>query len=137
MIVKKSNEIKTTKAPKEYFDGNVWADFLIKDEGIPCNAAIVSFEPNAKNNWHYHTVGQILIVTKGTGFVQKKGEHKQTITVGDIVIVFPNEIHWHGATPDSLFSHIAIQLIDQKDEETVWLDAVTDEEYNSQYETKN
>ena len=132
MIKKSSNTLKTIQAPTDYFTGGkAWLNFLVRNEGIPSNVAKVTFEPNTRNNWHTHPVGQILIVTEGKGYVQKKGEPIQLLLQGDVVTILADEEHWHGATPDSLFTHIAIQLISETGQEVVWLQPVTDDEYNS------
>ena len=72
-----------------------------------------------------------MIVTEGKGYVQKKGEPIKLILQGDVVIIFANEEHWHGATPDGIFSHIAIQLIADTGQDISWLSPVSDEEYYS------
>lgn len=83
-------------------------------------------------HWHSHPAGQILIVTEGKGYVQKKGEAIKLLLPGDVVIILANEEHWHGAAPDSMFSHIAIQLIGDDGQDIIWpvpQVPVTDEEY--------
>ena len=130
MIKKSAASLHTRPLPPEYFTGTAWITSLVKNEGIPCNAARVTFEPGARNHWHTHPVGQILIVTEGKGYVQKKGEPLQQLMPGDVVTILADEVHWHGATTDSIFTHLAIQLPSGKGEETSWLTAVTDEEYN-------
>ena len=130
MIKKNSNTLQSGRLPADYFTGNGWIQRLVMNESIDCNVAKVSFEPGCRNHWHTHPAGQILIVTEGKGYIQKKGEAIQALLPGDVVTILANEEHWHGATPDSLFTHIAIQLIsDGKD--VTWMDPVTDEEYNS------
>lgn len=93
--------------------------------------AKVTFEPKARNHWHTHPAGQVLIVTEGKGYVQKKGEPIKLLLQGDVVTIAANEEHWHGATPDSMFTHIAIQLIADNGQDISWLTPVTDEEYYS------
>ena len=130
MLKKNSNTFKSNRLPVDYFTGNGWIQTLVRDEPIACNVAKVSFEPGCRNHWHTHPAGQILIVTEGKGYIQKKGEPVQALLPGDVVTISANEEHWHGATPDSLFTHIAIQLIsDGKD--IMWMGPVADEEYNS------
>jgi quercetin dioxygenase-like cupin family protein len=129
MIVKKSNSLQIIQAPADYFTGTAWLNPLVRNEGIGCNTAKVTFEPKTRNHWHTHPAGQILIVTEGKGYVQKKGEPIQLLLQGDVVIILANEEHWHGATPDSLFTHIAIQPIAENGQEVAWLRPVTDEEY--------
>jgi quercetin dioxygenase-like cupin family protein len=131
MIVKTSNSIQTTQTTADYFSGNAWIDSLVKNENIKCNVAKVTFEPKARNHWHTHPAGQVLIVIEGKGYVQKKGEPIKLILQGDVVIIFANEEHWHGATSDSMFTHIAIQLIADTGQDISWLTPVTDEEYHS------
>ena len=131
-MLKKSAATQQTKpVPVEYFTGTAWITSLVKNDGIPCHAVKVTFEPGSRNHWHTHPVGQILIATDGKGFVQKKGESIQQLLPGDVVTILADEVHWHGATPDSIFTHLAIQLLSEKGVETSWLNAVTDEEYSS------
>ena len=131
MIKKTANSLQTIQAPAEYFTGKAWLDRLVFNEDIRCNVAKVSFEPTARNHWHTHPAGQILIVTGGKGYVQKKGEPIQLLLPGDVVTIFATEEHWHGATPDSMFTHIAIQPIAENGQDITWLTPVTDEEYYS------
>ncbi|MEP7319436.1 MAG: cupin domain-containing protein [Panacibacter sp.] len=131
MKIKTSGSIQTTQAPVAYFTGNAWIDRFIKDENINCNVAKVTFEPKARNHWHTHPAGQVLIVTEGKGYVQKKGEPIQLLLQGDVVTIAANEEHWHGATPNSMFTHIAIQPVARTGEDISWLAPVTDEEYYS------
>ena len=90
----------------------------------------VVFEPGVRNNWHSHPGGQILLCTKGTGYYQEKEKPIQLLNVGDVVEILPDVIHWHGASPDSEFTHIAITSQSHKGS-VVWMEPVTDEEYNS------
>ena len=129
MIIKNAAILQTKPVPAEYFTGTAWITSLVKNDGIPCNAVRVTFAPGSRNHWHIHPVGQILIVTEGKGYVQKKGEAIVSLLPGDVVTILANEIHWHGAALDCIFSHIAIQLISDKGQETSWLEAVTNEEY--------
>ena len=131
MIVKTSGSMQTVQAPANYFTGIAWIDRLVKSENISCNVVKVTFEPKARNHWHTHPAGQVLIATEGKGYVQKKGEPIKLLLQGDIVTILANEEHWHGATPDSIFSHIAIQLIADNGQDISWLTPVTDEEYYS------
>jgi quercetin dioxygenase-like cupin family protein len=89
----------------------------------------VTFEPKARTNWHSHPGGQLLFITEGKGYYQAKGESAQLLKKGDFVEIPRNVVHWHGAAPDSEFTHIAVSLnID--DGGAVWIGPVTDEEYN-------
>ena len=68
----------------------------------------VTFSPGCRNNWHSHTGGQLLIAVGGRGYYQKKGRPARALLPGDIVEIAPDVVHWHGAAPDSWFSHLAV-----------------------------
>lgn len=89
----------------------------------------VTFEPACRNNWHiHHKGGQILLVTAGTGYYQEWGKPVQKLHAGDVVNI-PAEIkHWHGATKDSFFSHLAIE-VPAEGASNEWLEPVTDDVY--------
>lgn len=131
MIKKNSSGLQTTRMSAEYFTGGVWTTELVKNEGLACHVLKVTFEPGARNHWHTHPVGQILLAIEGKGYVQKNGEPIKLLLPGDVVTVLPNEEHWHGATPDSIFTHIAINLVSATDEEVTWLSPVTDAAYSA------
>lgn len=118
-------------APSEYFTGKAWVKMLVPNDHV-LNTAVgnVVFEAGARNNWHTHPGGQILIVTHGTGYYQEIGKPIQLLQVGDVVNIPPELKHWHGASPDSEFTHIAIST-NTKTGIVDWLEPVTDEEYNS------
>lgn len=121
---------KGDPAPAEYFTGTVWVKPLVpNDSKLNCVIANVVFEPGARNVWHTHPGGQILIATDGTGYYQEKGKPIQLLRKGDIVKILPDVVHWHGASPDSEFTHIAINPNTEKGV-VQWLQSVTDEEYN-------
>ena len=89
----------------------------------------VTFEPGARTAWHSHPLGQTLIVTSGTGRIQFWGGVIQEIRTGDVVSIPPATKHWHGASPGSSMTHIAIQ--EQADGKTAdWHEKVTDEQYS-------
>ena len=122
---------KGEKAPADYFTGTAWIKSLVPaDDTFNTLIGNVVFEPGARNNWHTHPGGQILIVTEGIGYYQEKGKPIQLLHKGDVVQVLPNIEHWHGASPNSEFTHIAINTNTQKGI-VVWLERVTDEEYSS------
>jgi quercetin dioxygenase-like cupin family protein len=122
---------KGDKAPAEYFIGTAWIKPLVpNDTTFNCQVGNVVFEPRARNNWHTHSGGQILIATDGTGYYQEKGKPVQLLQKGDVVKIAPDVEHWHGASPDSEFTHIAINPNTQNGI-VVWLGRVTDEEYNN------
>lgn len=116
--------------PAAYFTGSVRIDPIQPEPSSPsrATAALVSFEPGARSNWHTHPLGQLLIVTAGQGWTQCWGEPKMVISAGDTVWCPPGEKHWHGATEDEGMRHIALtEMLDGKNVE--WLEQVTDEQY--------
>ncbi len=115
----------------DYFSGIAWLQMLVNaNENHDISIANVVFEPGVRNNWHSHAAGQILICIKGKGYYQEKGKPIQLLNVGDVVDILPNVVHWHGATPHGEFEHIAINPQVHKGS-VVWLQPVTEEEYNS------
>lgn len=115
----------------DYFTGNAWWRQLVPS-GDTFNVLVGNavFEPGARNNWHTHPGGQILIAIEGNGYYQEKGKPIQLLAKGNVVTIAPDVKHWHGATPDSKFAHIAIGTNTQKGI-VDWMERVTDEEYNS------
>jgi quercetin dioxygenase-like cupin family protein len=120
----------TKRGPAEYFTGTAWVTMLAGENPTDCTVGDVTFEPGARNNWHRHPAGQLLVVTAGQGYYQEKGQPAQLLRAGDAVSIAPGVVHWHGATADSLFTHLAINpsasqgVVD-------WLEPVTDEEYRA------
>lgn len=112
----------------QYFSGRSWLAPLTSntDLNVPMNN--VTFEPGCRNNWHSHTGGQILIAVGGAGYYQERGKEAVRMEVGDVIEIAPNVEHWHGAAPDSWFSHIAIACNPQTNE-NIWLESVTDGQY--------
>jgi quercetin dioxygenase-like cupin family protein len=122
---------KGEKVVSDYFTGAVWLAMLVPgDSDLNCPVYNVTFEPGARNNWHRHPGGQILLVTGGTGYYQEEGKPVQVIKAGDVVKINPDVKHWHGATPDRPLVHLAISTNPQKGD-AEWLEPVTDEEYNN------
>ena len=122
---------KGESAPPEYFIGTVWIKTLVpNDDILNCQIGNVTFEAGARNNWHIHPGGQILIATAGIGYYQEKGKPIQILNTGDVVQVPPGTVHWHGASSDNEFTHIAINPNTQNGV-VEWMDRVTDEEYRS------
>lgn len=113
------------------FSGDAWLQmFVEKTDSFDCTVGNVTFAPGCRNNWHSHPGGQILLCTSGKGYYQEKGKPIRLLNPGDVVKIAPNVVHWHGAAPDSGFTHLAIGTQQEKGS-VVWLKAVTDEEYNS------
>lgn len=116
------------------FTGTVWLQMLAEnDSDLDTHIGNVTFEPGARTNWHYHPGGQILLATDGTGYYQEKGTPIRILQKGDVVQCPPDIEHWHGASPDNKFTHIAIgPNLDRGS--VVWLQPVTDEEYHQPVE---
>ena len=113
----------------KYFTGTTYLYRLSENDNIwNSSIANVTFEPKARTNWHKHSGGQILLVTSGEGRYQEKGKPARILKKGDVVRIPLNVEHWHGAAPDSWFSHISIET-NLPDNATTWLEPVTDKEY--------
>lgn len=118
------------KVENEVFTGTAWLHVLVPpDSTFNCPVFNVTFEPGARNNWHKHPGGQILLVTGGTGYCQEEGKEAEVLKEGDVVQIPPDVKHWHGAAADSWFSHIAISTNVHKGD-AEWMEPVTDEEYS-------
>jgi quercetin dioxygenase-like cupin family protein len=129
MEIKRSGSQPSAEGPAEWFTGTVRIDPLFQVHA-PARAAgaSVTFEPGARTAWHTHPLGQTLIITAGCGWVQREGGPVEDVHPGDVVWFAPAEKHWHGATPTTAMTHIAIQ--EQLDGKVVdWLEHVSDEQY--------
>ncbi|WP_296034836.1 cupin domain-containing protein [uncultured Agrobacterium sp.] len=117
------------EGPADYFTGTVRIDPLFNPHDAErVQGAQVTFEPGARTAWHTHPLGQTLIVTSGSGLVQREGGPIEKIAPGDVVWFAPEEKHWHGASPQTAMTHIAIQEV--KDGKVVdWMEHVTDTQY--------
>ena len=120
------NKLPDKFAP--YFTGKTYLAPLTLNNELNCPIFNVTFEPGCRNNWHCHTGGQILIAVGGKGYYQARGEKARLLLPGDIVEIPANVEHWHGAAPNSWFSHLAIETNPQTNENT-WLEEVDDEQY--------
>jgi len=129
MELRKNGTQASARGPDQYFTGNVRVDPLFEaPDPARVRGASVTFEPGARTAWHRHPLGQTLIVTSGCGWVQSEGQARVEIRPGDVVWCPPNERHWHGATPTTAVTHIAIQeALDGKVVE--WMEKVSDEQY--------
>lgn len=130
MEFKRSGSQASMSGPAETFTGRVRVDPLFTAPApARSRGAAVTFEPCARSNWHTHPLGQTLIVTCGCGLVQSWGGPVRVIRPGDVIWCPPGEKHWHGASPTSAMTHIAIQ--EELDGRVVdWLERVTDDQYN-------
>lgn len=122
-------DLKTTDGPAENFTGKVTVTGRFqRPEPSRVSGAIVRFEPGARTAWHKHPLGQTLIVTEGVGWTQVEGGEKLEFHAGDQIWCPPDRAHWHGATPTSAMTHIAIQETISGSPVT-WMEHVTDEDY--------
>ena len=132
MEITRAGSQPSAKGPGDWFTGTVRIDPLFQAPS-PARAAgaAVTFEPGARTAWHTHPLGQTLIVTAGSGRVQRWGGPIEEIWPGDVVWFAPGEKHWRGASPTTAMTHIAVQ--EQLDGKPVdWLEHVTDEQYGGQ-----
>ena len=131
MEITRAGSQPSAKGPTDWFTGMVRIDPLIQTAApARVGGAAVTFEPGARTAWHTHPLGQTLIVTAGCGRAQRWGGAIEEIRPGDVVWFPPNEKHWHGASPTTAMTHIAIQeALDGKVVE--WMEQVTDEQYRA------
>jgi quercetin dioxygenase-like cupin family protein len=129
MEIKKCGTQPSNKGRADWFTGSVRIDPLLEPpEPARVRGASVTFEPGARTAWHTHPLGQMLIVTSGLGWAQRWAGPIEEIRLGDVVWFAPGEKHWHGATPTTAMTHIAIQealngrVVD-------WMEKVSDEQY--------
>jgi quercetin dioxygenase-like cupin family protein len=131
MEITRGGSQRSGKGPEDWFTGTVRIDPLFPAQA-PARAAgaNVTFEPGARTAWHTHPLGQTLIVTAGSGLAQRWGGATEAIRPGDVVWFPPGEKHWHGASPITAMTHIAIQ--EQLDGKVVdWMEKVSDAQYRA------
>jgi len=110
MEIKRSGPQPSRNGPTEYFTGAVRIDPLFQvPEPARASGGLVTFEPGARTAWHTHPLGQTLIITSGFSCVRREGGPIEEVRAGDVIWFPPGERHWHGATPASALTHIAIQ----------------------------
>ncbi len=131
MEIKRVGTQPPSQGPEDWFTGTVRIDPLF---AAPAPARVagssVTFEPGARTFWHIHPLGQTLIVTAGCGLAQREGGPVEVIRPGDVVWFAPGEKHWHGATPTSAMTHIAIQE-GMGGKVVEWLEPVSEEHYRA------
>ena len=131
MEIRRCGSQASSKGQAEYFTGTVRLDPLFQ---APAPARVLSisvtFEPGARTAWHTHPLGQTLVVTSGCGWTQCWGGPIEEIRPGDVIWCPPGTKHWHGATPTTGMTHIAIvEALDGKAVE--WMEKVSDEQYHA------
>ena len=142
MKIKRAGSQSSSIGSSDWFTGTVRIDPLFEASDLstaslrPARAlgASVTFEPGARTAWHTHPLGQTLIVTSGFGWAQREGGPIEEIRPGDVIWFAPGEKHWHGATPTTAMTHIAIQeALNGKPVD--WMEHVNDEQYQRIAET--
>ena len=129
MDIKRVGSQPSAKGPEDWFTGTVRIDPLFQaNDSARAAGSAVTFEPGARTAWHTHPLGQTLIVTAGFGWVQREGGPIEEIRPGDVVWFAPGEKHWHGASPTTAMTHIAIQE-NLNGKVVDWMEKVTDEQY--------
>jgi quercetin dioxygenase-like cupin family protein len=129
MEIKRLGTQASTVPPSSYLTGPVRVDPLYEaSDPSRLHSVQVTFEPGARTAWHVHPVGQLLIVTSGSGWAQTESGPIEEIRSGDVVWFSPGEKHWHGAAPTTAMTHIAIQ--EKLDGSAItWMEQVSDDEY--------
>jgi quercetin dioxygenase-like cupin family protein len=129
MDITRAGSQPSGKGPSDWFTGTVRVDPLFSAPAPARVAgAAVTFEPGARTAWRTHPLGQTLIVAAGLGLVRREGGPVEEVRPGDVVWFAPNEKHWHGASPATAMTHIAIQeALDGKAVD--WMEHVTDVQY--------
>ena len=131
MEIKRAGSQPSTKGSADWFTGTVRIDPLFATPA-PARAVgnSVTFEPGARTAWHTHPLGQTLIITSGLGRAQREGGPIEDLRPGDVVWFQPGEKHWHGASPTTAMTHLAIQE-SQDGKAVTWLEKVSDPQYSA------
>lgn len=117
--------------PEAWFTGSVQIEPMFNPaDNERVQGASVTFSAGARTAWHTHPLGQTLVVTAGTGRVQRWGGSVEVINAGDVIWFPPGEKHWHGAGPDGPMTHLAIQEV-QDGKVVDWLEKVSDDQYGA------
>jgi quercetin dioxygenase-like cupin family protein len=129
MEIRRIGTQASSKGPSDWFTGTVRIDPLFQASApARVQSVNVTFEPGARTAWHMHPLGQTLLVMAGCGWVQRDGAPIEEVRPGDVIWFHPGEKHWHGATPTTAMTHIAIQ--EQLNGKAVdWMEKVSEEQY--------
>ena len=132
MEVFHSGSRPSRRGPEEWFTGEVWLEPIVEAPSpARVRALSVTFTPGARTAWHTHPFGQALFITAGAGLVGRADGNVERVSAGDAVWFEPDERHWHGAAPDSVMVHTAIQEADADGSVAAWAEHVSDEDYGS------
>jgi quercetin dioxygenase-like cupin family protein len=131
MEIKRIELQPTSNGSAEWFTGSVRIQALFEASNpARVRSASVTFTPGARTAWHTHPLGQTLVVTSGLGWAQREGGPIEEIRPGDVVWFGPNEKHWHGATPTTAMTHVAIQEA-LGGKAVDWMEHVSEQHYHS------
>ena len=110
--------------------GKIWLSELnVGDSTFDPGIAQAVYGAGAKLDWHIHPGGQVLLITEGTGYYQERGKPVRIVHKGDVIKCAPGVEYWHGASPQSSFAYIAVTPTQKG--KTIWLEPVSDKDYNS------
>ena len=132
MEITRAGSQASTRGSSDYFTGTVRVHPLFQAPApARASGAAVTFEPGARTAWHTHPLGQTLVMTAGFGRVQRWDGPVEEIRPGDVVWFPRGEKHWHGASPTTALTHIALQeQLDGKNVE--WMEQVSDKQYRAE-----
>ena len=131
MEIKRAGSVASASGPADWFTGTVRIDPLFNSFAPErVQGANVTFEPSARTAWHTHPLGQTLVIVSGLGRVQREGGPIEEVRPRDVVWFAPGEKHWHGASPRTAMTHMALQEV-QDGKVVDWMEKVTDEQYGS------
>jgi quercetin dioxygenase-like cupin family protein len=131
VMIRSAASRPTKAAPGSSFTGTVLQDALATPQAPSrTSATLVTFTPGARTNWHTHKTRQVLVVTQGTGMVQVRDKPPQVLRTGDVAVVPPGIVHWHGALATHLFAHISFVETDGADN-TTWMEPVDEVHYQA------
>src|SRR5687768_8797830 len=131
LVITRDGSRSIRPAPVENFTGAARVEMLFETlNPLHASGGSVTFEPGARTAWHSHPAGQVLIVTAGTGRVQRWGDRIEEIRTGDVVSIPAGQKHWHGAAPQASMTHIAITE-PRQGTSVQWMEKVTDEQYSA------
>lgn len=129
MKITHDDDRPSMRGPEDWFTGEVDLEMLfVAEEPGRMSAGKVTFQPGARTAWHAHPYGQALVVTEGRGLIQRWDGPIEEIVTGDVVWFSADEKHWHGAAPDSVMTHLALQEA-QEGSSADWMEHVSDEQY--------
>jgi 4-carboxymuconolactone decarboxylase len=129
LVISRAGSRSIRSAPAQNFTGGVQVEMLFEALApSDATAGTVTFEPGARTAWHTHPRGQVLVITAGTGRVQRWGDPIEEVRAGDVVQIPAGQKHWHGASPNASMTHIAITE-ELEGTRVQWMEKVTDEQY--------